>query len=117
MGVKEVWQWKEGEFSLYHLDSTGYEAIANSELLPNLDISLLTRCVKPDQQFDAVMEFRDRLRQLNDIKFAHSCPRSGNTLIKNPGSKMLPLQSDQRIRGVRASCPLLNKFSSPLAET
>jgi hypothetical protein len=30
---------------------------------------------------------------------------------------MLPLQSYQRIRGVRASCPLLNKFSCPLAET
>lgn len=64
LGVQEVWQWKEGEFSLYHLRSTGYEAIAKSELLPNLDIALLTRCVKPNEQFDAVMEFRDRLRQV-----------------------------------------------------
>jgi len=65
LGVQEVWQWKEGKFSLYHLHSTGYEAIAKSELLPNLDVSLLASYVKPSEQFDAVMDFRDRLRPLS----------------------------------------------------
>lgn len=64
LGVTEVWQWQNGQFQIYHLRSTGYEVIASSELLPNLDFSLLTRYVKPADQFDAVMEFRDRLRSL-----------------------------------------------------
>jgi Uma2 family endonuclease len=64
LGVTEVWQWQNGQFQIYHLRSTGYEVIASSELLPNLDFSLLTSYVKPADQFDAVMEFRDRLRSL-----------------------------------------------------
>lgn len=64
LGVTEVWQWQNGQFQIYHLRSTGYEVIASSELLPNLDFSLLTHYVKPADQFDAVMEFRDRLRSL-----------------------------------------------------
>jgi Uma2 family endonuclease len=64
LGVTEVWQWQNGQFQIYHLRSTGYEVTASSELLPNLDFSLLTSYVKPADQFDAVMEFRDRLRSL-----------------------------------------------------
>jgi Uma2 family endonuclease len=64
LGVTEVWQWQNGQFQIYHLRSTGYEVIASSELLPHLDFSLLTSYVKPADQFDAVMEFRDRLRSL-----------------------------------------------------
>lgn len=62
LGVTEVWQWQDGQFRIHHLRSTGYEVIASSELLPNLDLSLLTNYVKPAEQFDAVMAFRDRLR-------------------------------------------------------
>jgi Uma2 family endonuclease len=64
LGVTEVWQLQNGQFQIYHLRSTGYEVTASSELLPNLDFSLLTSYVKPADQFDAVMEFRDRLRSL-----------------------------------------------------
>lgn len=60
--VAEVWQWQAGRFSIYHLRSTGYELIQASELLPDLDIALLARYVKPEEQFDAVMGFRDALR-------------------------------------------------------
>jgi hypothetical protein len=59
LGVTEVWQWQNGQFQIYHLRSTGYEVIASSELLPNLDFLLLTRYVKLAAQFDAVMEFRE----------------------------------------------------------
>lgn len=62
LGVTEVWQWQTGKFLIYHLRSTGYELIETSELLPDLDISLLAQYVKPKEQFDAVMAFRDAVR-------------------------------------------------------
>lgn len=64
LGIPEVWVWEAGKFSLYHLWSTHYEQITTSELLPQLDIALLAEYVRPDDQFDAVMAFRDRVRQL-----------------------------------------------------
>lgn len=62
LGVTEVWQWQDDQFLIHHLRPTGYEQITRSELLPDLDMQLLASYVKPDDQFDAVMEFRDRLR-------------------------------------------------------
>lgn len=62
LGVTEVWQWQGGQFQIHRLRSTGYEIIARSELLPNLDLSLLVSFVRPAEQFDAVMAFRDRIR-------------------------------------------------------
>lgn len=63
LGVAEVWQWQTGQFSVYHLRSDGYELIENSELLPNLDLTLLATHVQPENQFDAVMDFREAIRQ------------------------------------------------------
>ncbi len=37
----EVWVWKAGGFSLYHLRADGYEQIDCSELIPGCDIELL----------------------------------------------------------------------------
>ncbi len=63
LGVKEVWFWQEGQFSIHHLRSSSYEEVVRSELLPELDLSLLAGYVRPDEQFDALMEFRERIRQ------------------------------------------------------
>ena len=62
LGVTEVWVWQSGQFLIYHLRSTGYELIAGSELLPALDMRLLASHVKPEDQFDAVMAFREAIR-------------------------------------------------------
>ncbi|NEP58911.1 MAG: Uma2 family endonuclease [Symploca sp. SIO2G7] len=62
LGVPEVWQWQSGQFSIYHLRSTGYELVEASELLPALDLKLLASYVKPEEQFDAVVAFRETLR-------------------------------------------------------
>lgn len=66
LGVTEVWVWEAGKFTLYHLRAdglaNGYEQIESSELLPGCDITLLTNYVRPEEQFDAVMAFRDELR-------------------------------------------------------
>jgi Uma2 family endonuclease len=62
LGVMEVWEWQSGQFVIYHLRSTGYEQITNSELLPDLDMQQLASYVNPAQQFDAVMAFRDAIQ-------------------------------------------------------
>ncbi len=66
LGVSEVWQWQSGQFSVYHLCSTGYELADTSELLPELDLTVLASYVKPEEQFDAVLAFRDAIRQQID---------------------------------------------------
>lgn len=63
LGVAEVWQWQAGAFSIYCLRSSGYERVETSELLPTLDLTMLASYVKPEAQFDAVMAFRDAIRQ------------------------------------------------------
>jgi Uma2 family endonuclease len=60
--VPEVWFWQNEGFAIYHLRSHGYELIAKSELLPDLDIEMLSSYVRPAEQFDAVMGFRDALQ-------------------------------------------------------
>ena len=63
LGVSEVWFWENNQFAIYHLRSQQYELTPKSELLPNLDVDLLSRYIRPLEQFDAVMEFREVLRQ------------------------------------------------------
>jgi Uma2 family endonuclease len=58
LGVPEVWFWEDGLFTLHHLQSNGYERIYRSEILPDLDIELLTRCLLITSRVEAVREFR-----------------------------------------------------------
>lgn len=58
LGVPEVWFWEDGVFGLYHLRSHGYEKIDQSEVLPGLDINLLSRCLLMGSRVEAVKEFR-----------------------------------------------------------
>ncbi|WP_019499316.1 Uma2 family endonuclease [Pseudanabaena sp. PCC 6802] len=60
--VPEVWFWQNGRFAIYHLRSHGYELVNQSELLPDLDLALLSSYVRPAEQFDAVMEYRTALQ-------------------------------------------------------
>lgn len=75
LGAREVWFWQLDRFKLYHLrqetptqfvSTFGYEPIDRSELLPDLDINLLTECVSNPNPLAAAKEFRQRLlQQLN----------------------------------------------------
>ena len=58
LGVPEVWFWEDGVFGLYHLRSHGYEKIDQSEVVPGLDINLLSRCLLMASRVEAVKEFR-----------------------------------------------------------
>lgn len=62
LGVPEVWFWEDGHFGLYCLRSDGYEQVSKSELLPELDIDLLMRCLLMTSRLEAVRDFRRGLR-------------------------------------------------------
>ena len=66
LGVAEIWLWEINRLKLYHLreetpsvflSTHGYEQITMSELLPELDLSLLEQCALISDQIQAIDEF------------------------------------------------------------
>ncbi len=62
IGVPEVWFWEDGVLAIYYLREE-YEQVNRSELLPELDLDLLVRYINYFDQYDAVTEFIQVLRQ------------------------------------------------------
>ncbi|MBE9098783.1 Uma2 family endonuclease [Vacuolonema iberomarrocanum] len=71
LGVREVWFWQGDRLTLYHqrenlpaqlADTAGYEPISRSELLPDLDIALLTRCIQNPNPLAAAKAFRQGIK-------------------------------------------------------
>lgn len=60
--VPEVWFWQKGQLSVYHLREQQYEKLARSEFLPDLDLALLVRYANMSDQYDAVNEFAQAIR-------------------------------------------------------
>jgi hypothetical protein len=58
MGVPEVWFWEDGTLELYYLRENGYERITSSQFLPELDLSLLRRCILMSSPLEAIKQFR-----------------------------------------------------------
>jgi len=72
LNVKEVWFWQDSCFTLYHLreetpadflETYGYEPVSHSELLPSLDVALLTESMQHPTSLLAAKEFRKRLQE------------------------------------------------------
>jgi len=76
LGVREVWFWERYQFKLYHLrdnaqteqatvfpNTYGYEQIKSSELLPQLNITLLEQCISISDSIQAVDEFEQGINQ------------------------------------------------------
>lgn len=61
--INEVWFWENNQLSLYHLTNDNYEQIPQSQLLPELDINLLTRCVLMPSIIEARTEFLKGIQQ------------------------------------------------------
>ncbi|HLP89276.1 MAG TPA: Uma2 family endonuclease [Nostocaceae cyanobacterium] len=55
--IKEVWFWEDNQLFLYHLKNGEYLQITQSELLPDLNIDLLVRCVLMSSVVEAREEF------------------------------------------------------------
>ncbi|WP_292739648.1 Uma2 family endonuclease [Nostoc sp. JL31] len=63
MQVPEVWFWEDSTFEVYCLREQEYEKVANSELLAELDLSLLNRCLLLSSPLEAIREFRQNIQQ------------------------------------------------------
>jgi Uma2 family endonuclease len=55
--IPEVWFWKNNQLSVYGLREDNYELVSRSELLPDLDLELLVRCILMDSILEARQEF------------------------------------------------------------
>ena len=64
LGVQEVWFWENQQLRVYSLvePGQGYEALASSRLLPQLDVGLLAGFVDNTNQTQAVKAYRRALR-------------------------------------------------------
>lgn len=62
LGVREVWVWKASQITVHVLRGDAYVTAPRSELLPSLDLALLTRFVERLDQPQALREYRDALR-------------------------------------------------------
>jgi Uma2 family endonuclease len=55
--IPEVWFWKNNRLDVYRLHEDEYEQVSRSELLPELDLELLVRCVLMPSRIEARQEF------------------------------------------------------------
>jgi Uma2 family endonuclease len=62
LGVSEVWFWQNNQFTVYHLYSDRYQQVLQSELLPNLDLSLLSQYAIISDPLEAIVAWRKVIR-------------------------------------------------------
>jgi Uma2 family endonuclease len=62
-GVREVCIWRDGRIEIHALRSGGYEHIAGSEILPELDLTKMAELAGSSNQTQAVRDFRAALRE------------------------------------------------------
>jgi Uma2 family endonuclease len=60
--IAEVWFWKNNRLDIYALRENDYEQVLRSELLPELDLELLVRCVLMPSRIEARKEFLNGIR-------------------------------------------------------
>ncbi len=61
--VREVWFWKSDTIRIFYLNSSGqYEEVNRSSFFPNLDPNMLLQYIAMPDQYDAVQEFEQFLR-------------------------------------------------------
>jgi Uma2 family endonuclease len=72
LGVREVWFWQNNRFLVYHFRSenveqfqqtSGYELINNSEILPDINLTILAEYVQHPNPLVAAKSFRQTLNQ------------------------------------------------------
>jgi len=61
--VPEIWFWKSNSIKIFCLNQRGeYEEVKRSRFFPDLDPALLLRCIAIPDQYDAVQEFIQTIR-------------------------------------------------------
>ncbi len=61
--IPEVWFWENNRLSVYGLREDNYEEFSRSELLPELELELLVRCVLMPSRIEARQEFLKGIKQ------------------------------------------------------
>ena len=61
--IPEVWFWQNNQLFLYHWQESGYVQIYRSELLPDLDVDLLLRCLQMPNILEARLELLKGISQ------------------------------------------------------
>jgi Uma2 family endonuclease len=61
--IPEVWFWENNQLAVYGLREDNYEQLSRSELLPELDLELLVRCVLMPSRIEARQEFLKGIKQ------------------------------------------------------
>jgi Uma2 family endonuclease len=61
LGIKEIWFFKNNQFEVYILQGENYQQSLESELLPNLDVSMLAEYAIAPDPLQAVLAFRERV--------------------------------------------------------
>jgi Uma2 family endonuclease len=64
LGVGEVWLFKTNQFEVYHLQGESYVQVNESQILPNLDLTILAQFAIASEPLDAALEFRERVKQM-----------------------------------------------------
>ncbi len=62
--IPEVWFWENNQLAVYGLREDNYEQVSRSELLPELDLELLVRCVLMPSIIEARTEFINGVREV-----------------------------------------------------
>jgi Uma2 family endonuclease len=55
--IPEVWLWEDEQLQVYVLAETEYQLVSRSQLLPELDLDLLVRCVLMPSRLEAMTAF------------------------------------------------------------
>lgn len=62
--MAEVWFFQNNQFAVDHLRDENYELVAKSELLPNLNLSILAEYVIAEDPLDAAIAFREKIKEM-----------------------------------------------------
>ena len=60
--IPEVWLWENNQLDVYALISSEYHLVNYSQLLPDLDLELLVRCVQMPSRLEAMNAFKAGMR-------------------------------------------------------
>ena len=60
--IPEVWLWENAQLKVYALVDDAYQEVDRSQLLPELDLALLVRCVQMPSRLEAMRLFQDGVR-------------------------------------------------------
>jgi Uma2 family endonuclease len=63
LGVRELWEWRDGRIQVLVLHGEEYHQAPRSELLPAFDLEVLATFIQRDDQTEAVREYRRGLRK------------------------------------------------------